>query len=151
MKEEEYYRVLDKLVSYCAYAERCLADVHKKLRPFDVPQDYQEQIIDYLLEHDVVDEKRYALSFATGKLRYNYWGRIKIRAHLKSKNISEKDIHFAFANLDEEEYINILQQVLENKLRRTSTDAFAKTVRHAQSKGFELGLILQELNQLKSD
>lgn len=146
MKEEEYYRILDKLVSYCAYAERCLMDVRKKLRPFDVPQADQQRMIDYLIEHDVVDEKRYALSFATGKLRYNHWGRIKIRAHLKSKYISEKDIHFAFSQLDEEEYRTILQQVISNKLSRTTSDAFAKTVRHAQSKGFELGLILEEMN-----
>lgn len=146
MKDEDYYRILDKLVSYCGYAERCLADVRKKLKPFDLSEDDEERMIDYLMEYDVIDEKRYALSFATGKLRYNHWGKIKIRAHLKAKYIADKDIQFAFSQLDDEEYRSVLLHVLENKYARITSDAFAKTVRHAQSKGFELGLILEIMN-----
>ncbi len=143
MKDEEYYRVLDKMVNYCAYAERCLQDVYKKFRSEDIPEDQFSSMIDYLLDHDVVDEKRFALSFATGKLRYNRWGRIKIRTHLKSKNIDQVDVEFAFQQLNPEEYTDVLQQVISHKYDKlgNQTDAFAKVVRYAQSKGFELSLI----------
>lgn len=151
MKDEEYYRILDRIVSYCAYAERCLQDIRQQFRKFELTEEYKEKIIDYLIEYDVLDEKRYALSFATGKLRYNKWGRVKIRAHLKSKYISDKDIHFAFGELDDEEYDEVLTHILERKIEKLGDDddKFAKVVRHAQSRGFELGLVIEKLKTLE--
>ena len=148
MKDEEYYRILDKMVSYCSYAERCLQDIHKKLAKYRLNPSVKEKMITYLLDHDIIDEKRFALSFATGKIRYNKWGRIKIRAYLKAKYISDKDISFAFSKLDPEEYENILNAVLDYQNAKLDgvKDKFQKVVRHAQSRGFELSLILDRLN-----
>ena len=136
MKDEEYFPLLDKIVSYSGYAERCFQDVNQRMYKLRLSGEIKERITDYLIEHDVVNEKRFAFSFALGKMRYNRWGRIKIRSHLKAKRISDRDIHFGFSQLDEDEYQEILKHVLEYKYERLSEDRFAKTVRHAQSKGF---------------
>lgn len=151
MKDEEFYPILNKIVNYCGYAERCFQDVNKRLYKLDLSEEVKDRIVDYLVEHDVVDEKRFALSFSFGKMRYNKWGKIKIRAHLKAKGISEKDIHFAFNELEQEEYLEILRHILQNKYNRLSDDKFSKTVRHAQSRGFELHLVLKQLNALIKD
>ena len=153
MKDEDYYKILDGLINYCSYAERCLQDVKKKMRPLDLSSDEQERMVDHLLEHDIVDEKRYAFSFAFGKLRYNKWGKIKIRSHLKGKWISDQHIHFAFNQLESDEYTSVLDHVLRYKYEKVKDDAeaFSKTIRHAQSKGFELGLSIELLKSIAAE
>ncbi len=147
MKDEEYYKLLDKIVRYCSYAERCLSDVNKKLYKSVVNQEVQQKIITYLIENDIVDERRYALSYTLGKLRYNKWGRVKINAQLRGKRISPDDIDFALSNIEPEEYQDILVAVLTKKSEALGDDAelFSKVVRHAQSRGFELNNILAEM------
>ena len=151
MKDEDYYPLLDKIVSYCGYAERCFQDVDKRLYKLQLDADTKDRIIDYLVEHDVVNEKRFAFSFSLGKLRYNRWGRIKIRSHLHSKRIKKDDIEFAFGKLEKEEYNETLEHVIYMHYPKVSTDRFAKTVRHAQSRGFELPLILETFNRMKNE
>lgn len=147
MKDEDYFPILNKIVSYCGYAERCFQDVDKRLYKLDLSSEIKDRILDYLIEYDVVNEKRYAFSFSIGKLRYNRWGRIKIKSHLRAKRISVKDIDFAFRELNEEEYQEVLAHVIERKYEKLTDDKFNKTVRHAQSRGFELSLIITTLNK----
>ena len=151
MKDEDYYPLLDKIVSYCGYSERCFQDVDKRMYKLRLDADIKDRIIDYLVEHDVVNEKRFAFSFALGKLRYNRWGRIKIRAYLKAKRIGNTEVQFAFDELDETEYNDTLEHVVYMHYQKVSEDRFAKTVRHAQSRGFELSLILETFNRMKTE
>ena len=153
MTDEEYYPILDSIIRYCSYSERCFQDVDKKLYPMHLSAAIKDKIADYLIEENLVNEQRFAHSFTVGKLRYNKWGRIKIRSHLKSKRIAEKLIHKAFLQIDQEEYQAILFHILEMKYDRLASDSdrFSKTVRYGQSKGFELSLIFDTLNEIKKE
>lgn len=152
MTDEEYFPILDGIIRYCSYAERCFQDVNKKLFPLKLTSEVRLKITDHLVEENIVNEQRFAHTFTIGKLRYNKWGRIKIRAHLKSKYISDKHIQVAFSQIDEEEYLDVLRHTLRAKYDRLihDSDRFNKTVRYGQSKGFELTLIFDIVNELKN-
>jgi regulatory protein len=150
MTDQEYYPILDRIIRYCSYAERCFQDVDKRLYPLQLSPDIKDKITDDLIEQNIVNEERFAFTYTIGKLRYNKWGRIKIRSHLKAKRISDSHIQKAFSQLDLEEYHEILNHILKHKYERLSDDddQFNKTVRYGQSKGFELSLIFDVVNKL---
>ncbi len=149
MGEEEFYQLLDKVVRYCAYTERCFEDVEQRLHRLGVKGENRQKIIDYLVEQNVVNEQRFAHSFTEGKFRFNKWGKIKISAHLRAKKIKEKHILPALDQIDQNVYSDSLTSLLLTKYTRLGKkDRFNKTVRYAQSKGYELPLIVDILNDI---
>ena len=46
-----------------------------------------DEIMVHLIEHDFLNEERFARSFARGKHRIKYWGNIRIINELKARNI----------------------------------------------------------------
>ena len=98
--------LMDKARHYCSYQERCIYDVKMKLLEWKASEKTIEKIIRKLEEEDYINEERYAVSFATGKLRNNKWGRTKIFYALMQKHIPElKGIH---------RYIKICNVIKEN-------------------------------------
>lgn len=95
---------LQKLQRYCAYQDRCHAEVRKKLMDLNVYGDDMENVITDLIQEDFLNEERYARSYVRGKVRIKKWGRFKIRQHLKHNQISEYCIKKGMEEIDEELY-----------------------------------------------
>ena len=139
----EHTFLLEKVRNFCAYQERSIFDVKKKLLSWNVNEKIISKIILQLKKEDFINEDRFAFAFATGKLRNNKWGRNKINYALLQKQIPDLTIQIALNSLDEEEYIKTLKAVLsskkiddDNKFRRNN-----KLVKYAQQKGFQPALI----------
>ena len=70
---------------------------------------------------------------------------------LRQLRLPDEDIDQALADIDDEEYTDILNKVLDAKARTLrDTDPYqrrAKLVRHAASHGFETDLILDRLEE----
>ncbi|HRB80274.1 MAG TPA: RecX family transcriptional regulator, partial [Niabella sp.] len=81
-------QILQKLRHYCAYSERCHADVVNKLFEWKVWKKDHDEIIATLIEENYLNEERFARLFAGGHFRQKQWGRNKITVALKQKNIS---------------------------------------------------------------
>ncbi len=139
MKAEELY---NKVAGYCAQAERCRRDVRDKLRAWDdVNEETLETIVRQLEDNRFLDEKRYAVAFANDKLRFQHWGRMKIRAALMQKGVGNGDIEHALEQLDPETYRHTLEHLAETKRKELckETDAFAaqqKLSRFLLGRGF---------------
>lgn len=134
--------LLDKARKFCSYQERCIYDVKQKLLEWKASEKTIESIIRKLEEEDMINEERYAVSFAVGKLRNNKWGRNKIFYALMQKHIPELYVQMGLNEIDEEEYINVLRSILtskkikeENEYRRQQ-----KLVKFAMQKGFQSDL-----------
>ena len=56
------------LERYCSYQERCHREVEKKLYEMRMIPEACELIILHLLEHNFLNEERYAKSFARGEI-----------------------------------------------------------------------------------
>ena len=103
----EHTYLLNKARKYCSYQERCLADVKTKLNEWKAAEKTVEKIIQTLEKEDFINEERYAIAFALGKLRNNKWGRNKIFYAMTQKQIPEIYIQMGLNEIDEEEYIQI--------------------------------------------
>jgi regulatory protein len=94
------------LERYCSYQDRCHKEVQQKLFKMHMIPEACELIILHLMEHDFLNEERYAKSFARGKFNIKNWGKIRIVKELKQKNISKYNIETALKEIEEEEYHN---------------------------------------------
>ena len=145
----EYYL---KMADYCNYQERCTHDVVAKLQDLDAEPDLITPILNKLKEENLLNDHRFAHSFARGKFRFKKWGKIKIKYHLKQKQLPEAYITSALVALDEEGYQDTLTDLLNKKLtiekfKNTLTDR-AKLYRYATGKGYENDLVQQALHSL---
>ncbi len=138
---------IQKARNYCAYQERCVDDVKKKLSSWKLNEEAILDILFRLKKEGFIDEERYALSFAVGKLRNNKWGRNKIFYALNRKNIPELYIQIGLAEIEEEEYINTLKGILSAKTVKASNEfeRQQKMVRYAVQKGFQAELVWKVL------
>lgn len=135
--------LLDRARKYCAYQERCIYDVKQKLIEWKAAGKTIEKVIRKLEEEDYINEERFAVSFAVGKLRNNKWGRNKIFYALMQKHIPELYVQMGISEIDEEEYINVLKSVISLK-KIDETDEFRKNqkmVKYAVQKGFQPNLV----------
>lgn len=105
----------NKAARYCAAAEHCESEVREKLRQWGAEAKISDEIIDYLIDNNFINEERYACAFAHDKLRYNGWGKIKIRYMLTGKRISSHAIETALAAIDESEYEAVRSKVAGKK------------------------------------
>ena len=135
---------------YCSLSEHCIKKVREKLVQWETPKEFIDPIIEKLLEEDYINEERFAKSFVKDKFRFNHWGRIKIQTHLRALEISSENIARAMQEINEDEYAEILDEIVEKKRKTikkgTDYEICAKLLRHALSRGFEYDLIASKLN-----
>lgn len=138
-----------KLQHYCAYQDRCHKEVRSKGISIGIYGEWLEELISELIKNNFLDEERYARSYARGKFRFKKWGRNRIIKEFKYRDISEYCIRKALSEIDEEEYLSILNDVYEKKLEQFSTiDDFKKhqkAMNYCISRGFEPELVYQVL------
>ena len=134
---------------FCAYQERAQQEVRDKLYEYGMSKDEVEEILSDLISENFLNEERFALAFAQGKLRIKGWGRIKIKQALKFKRVPDKLIQKALKNLDYDEYEQKLIAVFQKKDRLlTEKDAFKRRYKLQQyllGRGFESDLIYEVL------
>lgn len=138
-------QALQKLKHYCAYQERCHSEVKEKLYSLGVWKKDHDGIISTLIEENYLNEERFALAYAGGKWRVKHWGRVRIKYELKQKQVSEYCIKKALKQIDEEEYMRVLNEMAEAKYRSLKSDQYLarkkKTIDYLVNRGFELSLV----------
>ena len=75
-----------KLQNYCAYQERCHQEVRQKLKEMHMIPEVIDTIIVHLLEHNFLNEERFAKTFVSGKFRIKKWGKYRLTSALKKKD-----------------------------------------------------------------
>lgn len=150
MKTEKSYTVDEAtklLENYCAYQERCHKEVEQKLYDLNMIPAAKEKILLHLMQHNFLNEERYAKAYVRGKLSIKKWGKIKIASELKFKNISSYNIKQALNDIDENAYLKNLQQLAEKKLPLIKeSNAFKKRNKLSTfliSKGYEPNLVFE--------
>ena len=145
------------IYEYCNYQERSQLEARLKLAALGCHKEQIEEILAYLIEHNFINEERFAIAIAKGKFSLKDWGKIKIKQALKRHHISEYCIQKALQEIDEGVYMDKLAILIRKYLSinlQSEKNIFrkkAKTLFYLQQKGYEKGLILQELEkQLKN-
>jgi regulatory protein len=144
---------LIRATKYCAYQERYQQQVRNKLFELSVKSNDVEDIIAYLIEHNFLNESRYAICYARGKMRIKHWGIQKIKAQLKNFGITEHCIKQAIKELALDEYEKILEIEIGKKLLKSKFSiAWMKekeTKMYLIGRGFENQLIDEVLKRLR--
>lgn len=143
---------LSRIRSICSRQEQCRQDIFVRLSKWDVSESDSEQIAEILEKEGFVDHTRYASSFANDKLKFNKWGKVKIRWMLRQKEISEDIIENALSLLDYDEYIDTLSSELKKKIKslkaKNEYDRKGKLVQFATQRGFEYEIISKVINKI---
>ncbi len=138
---------LQKMERFCVYRERCPKEVRSKLAEMGLNQTDAEQIYQVLQEDKFFNEERFAMAFAGGKFRYNYWGRVRIRQELRMRDISSALVSQALDSIDQTEYEALIQKLLDKKREQYANDTNAreKTAASLIRAGFEMDLVFKFL------
>jgi regulatory protein len=140
---------LQKLQRYCAYQERCHQEVRRKLLDLGVYGHTLEEVIHDLIEDNFLNEERFSQSFARGKFRNKKWGRMRIQQELKQRQITAYCIKKGLQEINEQEYIEVLNALLQKKLDEYAPEgefqSRTKAAQYALRRGFESELIWQIL------
>lgn len=139
------------LENYCVYQERCHKDVEDKLNELGMIIEAKELIITHLLQHQFLNEERFAKAYVRGKFNYNKWGILKITQGLRFKKISEYNIKNALKEIDQEQYVSVANRLALKKfngLKGTFFTKKQKTINYLASKGFEYSLVYEISNNL---
>jgi regulatory protein len=134
-----------KMERYCVYQDRCHQEVERKLNAFRLIDIAREEILLHLLQHDFLNEERFAKSFARGKFTIKKYGKIRIVRELKIRNITAHNIKTALREIDEEVYITTAYDLVSKKYESLSEEnplkKKKKTVDYMLRKGYEYQLI----------
>jgi regulatory protein len=145
-------QALQKLKHYCSYQERSHSEVTDKLYTLGVWKKDHGEIIASLIEENYLNEERFAIAFAGGKFRMNQWGRVKIKYTLKQKQVSDYCIKKAMKQIDEDEYLKVLNELAKEKYASLKNEQYIvrkkKTMDYLIQKGYEPGLINEAMSSI---
>ena len=144
--------LLNKAAIYASRCEHCESEVREKLLGWGASSEETDEIMTYLIKERYIDNQRYANSYTRDKLRFNHWGKYKIGMMLRSKDICNEIIKETLGQIDEEEYLEKLEQILRDKLRSlkysSEYEKKGKLFKFAQSRGFESSTISKVIDGL---
>lgn len=136
---------LVKLETLCVRSEQSQADCMEKLRRWGVDGGAARKIVDSLVDRRFVDDDRFARAYAADKIRFNRWGRRKVRMMLAAKKIASDLISSALEVVDDNEYEQLLLSLLRAKVRASAIectfDGRTKLFRFGATRGFETELV----------
>lgn len=150
MKQISEEDALLRLTSLCSTAEHCSHEMIEKMQRWQLADDAQARIIEYLVKEKYIDDERYARFFAKDKIRYNKWGKRKVEQAMWLKHIDGDIQRDVLDDIDDEEYLAVLRPLLKTKRKsvKASSDyeMNMKLIRFAMGRGFTMDIIRQCLD-----
>ncbi len=141
-----------KLQNYCAYQERCHQEVRQKLKEMHMIPEAIDTIIVHLLEHNFLNEERFAKTFVSGKFRIKKWGKYRLTSALKKKDVSKFNINLAISQIPNTEYIDVFNDLAKKKANsireKDKWKKKKKLVDYLFYRGWESHLVYDKVNEL---
>ena len=144
----------NKLEKYCAYQERSHKEVVEKLKKINMASIDIDQIVGSLIQRNYLNENRFAKSFTRGKFKLKSWGKKRIKFELKHHNVSEYNIKDALDQIDDDEYIKVLNSLGEKIWKSSKGKDFykrkARFISSLEYRGWERNLIFNQLDKIQT-
>ena len=145
--------VRSKMEHYCAYQERCHAEVQQKLREYAITTAEKDEIIVSLLQNNYLNEERFALLFAISKFHQKKWGKVRIKNELKARQLSDYLIQKALKEINPAEYEETFEQLATSQWEQIrETNALKKKKKFCDyllRKGWESDRIIEKVSELE--
>lgn len=141
--------LLSKARAYCARQERCQQEVRDKVYAWGAFPKVVEGIISQLIGEGFLNEARFAEHFAVSKFRQKGWGRRKIEAALKTRQVSAPCIALGLKSIEDDEYIAALAKLVAKRWERVKEADVRlkrqKVFKYFLGKGYSADLIEKAL------
>ncbi len=150
---EDSARTLQKLMALCSRSEKCESEAFDYMIKKGASKDEAELAVEYLVENQYVDNKRYARFYVADKFRFNKWGKDKIVSQLKLKKISTEDINEALEeSYPQNEEKLLITEELAKKLRVISNNPkpkiWEKLMRFSIGRGYSYDTVKPLIDNL---
>ena len=146
-----------RLKRYCAFQERCHKEVKNKLQQLGAYGDTSDAVISHLIQHDYLNETRFAVLYVRGKFSIKKWGKKRIVNELKLRKITNYNIDKGLKQISEKDYQHTIDTLAQKrweelKKKKESTEKRKKKwVQYLQYRGWENDLIFSALRKLTSN
>lgn len=141
-----------KLEYYCSYQDRCHEEVLQKLKSLRMIPEAIDHIMAHLIQHNFLNEERFACSFARGKWRIKLWGKKRIVLELKQRGITKYNIDKALKEIDEDEYIQNFNTLADDQWDKIKESSLQKKKKKLADmllrKGYETQLVFDKMQNL---
>ena len=130
-----------KLERFCAYQERSLFEVKKKLRCYTDSEKKIQMVVNDLLSDNFLNEERFVIAYIEGRVNQKRWGKQKIRSGLMAHQVPLELIDQNLAEVSSLVYQENLLKLAQKKAKTLSDDVpgfenTAKIMRFLYSKGY---------------
>jgi regulatory protein len=140
-----------RIEQYCAYQERCHKEVREKLKDMKMIPEAIDNIMVHLIEHNFLNEERFAQTFVRGKFRIKKWGKIRLKRELKLREISNYSINKALGEISDDDYYETLDDLTQKRIAQVKESNIYKKKRKVADyllyRGWESHLVYEKLNQ----
>lgn len=143
---------LQKMQSYCSYQERCHKEVRQKLKEMRMIPEAIDHIVTGLIQHDFLNESRYAKAFVRGKFRIKHWGKRRLILELRKRDISKVNINLALQEITDADYLETFDKLAEKKYQSIQASNKLKMKKKLADyllyRGWESHLVYDKVNEL---
>ncbi len=150
-KKYTYLQVIEKAERYCAVQERCKQDIVTKCFEWQLEKTLHEQVLVHLVQHDYINEERFANAYVRSKFNFKNRGRNKLLYELRMRKIDEQIIQMALSQIEKDNYQEKILKLIQVKLRSLKKYDFKnkklKLIQYLIQKGYEYDIIKQVLDQ----
>ncbi|MEZ4720344.1 MAG: regulatory protein RecX [Flavobacteriales bacterium] len=151
-KKADLKDVLPKIRTYCNYRDRCHKEVRDKLYELGLWRQDVNTAITQMIEENLLNEERYARSYVRGHFYNKHWGKVRIVAELKARQVHSRMITMAMEEIDESDYEATIQKLIEKKSKELTGNQFErkqKMSRYLAQKGYAYADFSQLLSRVK--
>lgn len=148
LANDEFNRAKNYALNKISYSQKSTYEIRQKLKEQKFSEDVIEKIIAYLDSYGFLDDEAYVKAYIRDKDEVSNWSRGKIRFMLKRKHIDDNLIEDYIYTISDEREAEKARFFADKKIKNDfSYENRAKVFRHLASKGFDVDIINQVLNE----
>lgn len=148
LANDEFNKAKNFALNKISYSQKSTYEIRQKLKEQKFSEDVIEKIIEYLDSYGFLDDESYVKSYIRDKDEISNWSRGKILFMLKRKHIDDNIIEDYIYMISDEREAEKARFFADKKIKNDfSYENRAKIFRHLASKGFDVDIINQVLNE----
>ena len=152
MLSEEYKQAYLFLSNKCSKKELSSKEVLIICSKYKLKIVEKNKLINELKKNQFIDHLRYANAFVHDRFNLYFWGKNKIRYHLKQKGIEDYHIGAAIESINNENYKKVASQEALKKYKSLGSvhdfDSKQKILKYLSLKGFEADVSFEVVDLL---
>jgi regulatory protein len=114
--------ILAKALGAIGRKERTVAEMREWLEVREVEPDEIDRVVNFLIENEALDDRKFAFAYTADKRDLAGWGRTRIRENLRRRGLAPHLIQEALDQGQEESEVDRAERVLEERGADLSDD-----------------------------